>query len=142
MTLLKRIPAGCLSTIPAYRTDWAARWLSDMRLPATGSPGADHKWTQVALHHALSENGETDWVQDADPILTRRSFAWVSMEVRAPAALFDGPDLKLWFAGNTLPEDFLAEVRSTGRTAKFGIGYMAADRDRYDRVPKKRPSGK
>jgi len=70
-------------------------------------------------------------VQDADPILTRRSLAWATMEVRSPAPLFDGKALKLWFAGNTPPADFIAEVRSTGKTAKFGIGVMATESTRY-----------
>jgi hypothetical protein len=96
------------------------------------APKAEHKWTQVAIHHAMSEDGEIHWSQDAERIFTRRSFDWLSMEVRAPCALFDGTTLKLWFAGNAQIQDFLPDVRSTGRTAKFGIGYATTKTRHYD----------
>ena len=96
------------------------------------APKAEHTWTQVAIHHAMSEDGETHWVQDAKPIFTRRSFAWTSLEVRAPCALFDGTTLKLWFAGNAEVKDFLPDVRSAGRTSKFWIGYATTEIHHYD----------
>jgi hypothetical protein len=84
---------------------------------------AEHQWSQVALHHAVSEDGETHWIQDSQPIFTRKSFPWTSLEIRAPAALVDGGVLHLWYAGNAKVSEFLPEVRATGRTAKFGVGH-------------------
>jgi predicted GH43/DUF377 family glycosyl hydrolase len=87
------------------------------------SPHAEHQWTQVALHHAVSDDGETGWSQDPEVIFTNRSFGWTSLEIRSPTALFEGDVLHLWFAGNARVEELLPEVRRSGRTRKFGIGY-------------------
>lgn len=84
--------------------------------------GAEHAWTQVAIHHAVSDDGETDWVEDRKPIFTRRSFDWTSLEVRSPSPLFEGGVLHLWFAGNAHVAEFLPDVRKSGQTTKFGIG--------------------
>lgn len=84
---------------------------------------AKHVWTQVALHHAVSTNGRAGWIQDKAAIATRAQFPWLGMEVRAPSPLFDGTRLRLWFAGNAEPDAFINEVRTTGRTSLFGIGY-------------------
>jgi len=80
------------------------------------SAKAEHQWTQVAIHHTISPDGLTDWEQDADPIVTRLSFAWATMESRSPTALFDGDTIRLWFAGNNRPLDFLPEIRGQYRT--------------------------
>jgi hypothetical protein len=93
---------------------------------------AERKWTQVAIHHAVSENGETNWRQDSKAVFTRRSFAWASMEVRSPSPLFEDDTLHLWFAGNAEVEKFLSEVKQTTRTNKFGIGYAKTRADRWD----------
>lgn len=86
-------------------------------------PRAEHKWTQVALHHAVSDDGETAWAQDPEAVFTNRSFRWTSLEIRSPTALFEGDVLHLWFAGNAKVEEFLPEIKQTGRTMKFGIGH-------------------
>jgi hypothetical protein len=96
---------------------------------------AERKWTQVALHHAVSDDGETNWSQDRAALLTRRSLGWTSLEVRSPTALFEGDTLRLWFAGNAQVEEFLPEVRKTGRTAKFGIGH-ATRKAAHDDLPR------
>jgi predicted GH43/DUF377 family glycosyl hydrolase len=82
-----------------------------------------HAWSQVALHHAVSADGRTKWVQDKEAITTRDRARWTGLEVRAPAPLFEGNRLRLWFAGNANPNEFIETVRSTGRTDLFGIGY-------------------
>ena len=64
------------------------------------NPNAERKWSQVALHHAVSDDGETGWTQDPKAIFTNRSFGWTSLEIRSPTALFEGDVLHLWFAGN------------------------------------------
>jgi predicted GH43/DUF377 family glycosyl hydrolase len=79
------------------------------------------EWTQVALHHAVSADGETGWSQDTNPIFTRHTFDWTEREIRSPAVLFDGSLLKLWFAG----DDVIA-------TQKLGIGYATADVNIYE----------
>jgi len=84
---------------------------------------AAHKWTQVALHHAVSSDGRTGWVQDGEAITTRARADWTGLEVRAPSPLFEGGRLRLWFAGNANPDRFVADVRATRRTGLFGIGY-------------------
>jgi len=88
-------------------------------------PAAERKWTQVALHHASSPDGEGAWVEDAKPIFTRRSFPWTAMEIRSPAPIVDDQTLYLYFAGNDFPAAFIPEVRLAGRTERFGIGRAA-----------------
>jgi predicted GH43/DUF377 family glycosyl hydrolase len=88
---------------------------------------AEPKWTQVALHHAVSSDGETNWRQDSKPIFTRRSFDWTSLEIRSPTPLFEGNVLRLWFAGHAEIDEIAQDVKRTGRTRKFGIGYATTD---------------
>jgi predicted GH43/DUF377 family glycosyl hydrolase len=80
-------------------------------------------WTQVALHHAVSPDGRTHWLQDREAIVARRHARWTGLEVRAPSPLFDGNRLRLWFAGNADPKEFIQAVQDTRRTDLFGIGY-------------------
>lgn len=96
-------------------------------------PHAERKWTQVALHHAVSDDGETNWVQDSRAIFTTRSFGWTSLEIRSPTALFEGDALHLWFAGNARVDEFLPEVKQTARTRKFGIGHATRRAGEEDR---------
>ena len=65
------------------------------------SAKSERKWTQVAIHHAVSPDGVGDWKQDADPLLTRRSFLWATMEVRSPTALFEGTTIRLSLPATT-----------------------------------------
>jgi len=65
----------------------------------------------------------------------RRGSLWRGQADLHPAALFDGTTLRLWFAGNAQPQDFLSDVRSKGRTAKFGVGYATTDIHHYDGRP-------
>jgi len=60
-------------------------------------------WTQEALHHAYSADGLTGWIQDAAPIRRLTDFTWTKREIRAPAAFLDGTTLRLYFAGDDLP---------------------------------------
>lgn len=84
---------------------------------------AEHKWVQVALHHAASSVGRGGWTQDPKAIVRLGQARWLGMEVRAPAPLFDGTRLRLWFAGNADPSEFIETVQKTGRSDLFGIGY-------------------
>lgn len=63
-------------------------------------------WTQLRLHHAVSADGETGWVQDTRPLLKRESLAWTAREIRAPSPLDDNGTLRLYFAGDDFPGDY------------------------------------
>jgi predicted GH43/DUF377 family glycosyl hydrolase len=75
-------------------------------------------WTQVALHHAVSENGIDGWVEDAQSIFVYTDFSWTQREIRAPHVIIKGTDAMMWFAG----DDFLARQIS-------GIGLATAGLD-------------
>ena len=90
------------------------------------------QWSQVALHHAVSDDGENDFREDQAPIFTRRDFEWAAGQILAPTALFDGGTVKLWFHGHARPGAFMAKAIATGKTRKFGIGYATMDASRYD----------
>ncbi len=57
-------------------------------------------WKQVALHHAVSTDGETGWLQDSAPLLERKDYSWTADEIRSPMALEYNNDLYLYFAGH------------------------------------------
>jgi predicted GH43/DUF377 family glycosyl hydrolase len=65
--------------------------------------GVSNGWTQEALHHASSADGLSGWAQDPAPIRTLTDFAWTEREIRSPAAFLDGTTLRLYFAGDDLP---------------------------------------
>jgi predicted GH43/DUF377 family glycosyl hydrolase len=78
-------------------------------------------WIQVALHHAVSENGVDGWVEDTRSIFVYTDFSWTQREIRAPHVIIDGTDVMMWFAG----DDFLARPVS-------GIGLATAHIDILD----------
>jgi len=63
----------------------------------------NNTWTQEALHHAYSADGLTGWSQDAAPLRRLSDFTWTAREIRSPAAFLDGTTLRLYFAGDNLP---------------------------------------
>jgi hypothetical protein len=63
----------------------------------------NNSWTQEALHHASSADGLTGWAQDAAPIRRLTDFAWTAREIRSPGTFLDGTTLRLYFAGDDLP---------------------------------------
>ncbi len=75
-------------------------------------------WIQVALHHAVSENGVDGWVEDTRSIFVYTDFSWTQREMRAPHVIVDGADVFMWFAG----DDFMARTAS-------GIGLATSDID-------------
>ena len=58
------------------------------------------EWTQRTIHHAVSEDGQTNWTTQTTSIHKREDFLWTEAEIRAPATLLVGSDLKLYFAGH------------------------------------------
>ena len=69
----------------------------------------DSPWTQVKLHHAVSNDGESAWTQDGAPLFSREDFSWTAAEIRSPSALVRGDQMHLYFAGHVMtPEINLA----------------------------------
>ncbi|PKL16571.1 MAG: hypothetical protein CVV49_15550 [Spirochaetae bacterium HGW-Spirochaetae-5] len=59
-------------------------------------------WTQVAIHHAYSSEGETGWIHDSAPLLEQSNYSWTASEIRSPSALEYNNNLYLYFAGHYL----------------------------------------
>jgi len=57
-------------------------------------------WKQLRIHHASSETGDGQWLQDSSSHFSQNQFPWISNEVRAPTVLLDGTSLSMWFAGD------------------------------------------
>lgn len=89
--------------------------------------GAEREWHQVALHHAVSPDGETNFIQDSAPIFARSSFGWTSGEIRSPSVLLDDDVLKLWFAGNVAISDLAPLIRRGMKGKEFGIGFASIE---------------
>ncbi len=69
----------------------------------------DAPWTQAKLHHAVSNDGESNWIQDRAPLLGREDYSWTTAEIRSPSALVQGNQMYLYFAGHVMtPEINLA----------------------------------
>jgi len=60
---------------------------------------AEDPFLQTKIHHAVSDDGITNFVQDAQEIFDRSMFAFTSTEIISPSPLLDGTQLKLYFAG-------------------------------------------
>jgi predicted GH43/DUF377 family glycosyl hydrolase len=73
-------------------------------------PDGSH-WQQIRLHHAVSADGKSGFVQDSAPLASAGDFPWAKDEIRSPDALIDGKTLRLYFAGHELdgtPPDHFA----------------------------------
>lgn len=92
----------------------------------------DPQWQQVALHHAVSADGERDFRQDPEPILSRAHLDFPSGEVGGPFVIFEGDQAKMWFLGHAGAKGFLPEMLSTGKTSKFGIRLATTDAARFN----------
>ncbi len=57
-------------------------------------------WTQVKIHHAVSSDGESGWIQDSGALLQRSDYYWTESEIRSPSVLVYGGNLYLYFAGH------------------------------------------
>ena len=81
---------------------------------------SDGSWKQVALHHAYSRDGISNWVQDAKPIFVRSEFIWTRDEIRSPSVVVENDSIvKMWFAGHFLTNTLDGNY--------FGIGFANAD---------------
>ena len=85
--------------------------------------GGNPEWMQVALQHAVSEDGETNFVQDDKPLLVREDFHFTSGEILGPAALVDGDRVRIWFSGHVTYGELLPFVIRGYKGNEFGIGH-------------------
>lgn len=91
-------------------------------LQGTGSDIA-----QVALHHAVSDDGVGGWRQDPNVIFTRETHAWTrGGGVIGPTVLFEDGKVRMWFAGHTDKNNFGALYFGGFKGPAFGIGYAEA----------------
>jgi hypothetical protein len=74
------------------------------------------EWKQVALHHAYSEDGLNEFIEDAEPIFEKEDFAWTQREIRCPAVITEDNKFMMWFGGD--------DIFSSG---KWGIGYAESN---------------
>ncbi len=100
---------------------------------AINRPGGDPEWQQVALHHAVSADGETGWVQDDKPLLTRDDFPWTGGEIRSPSILVENGTIRMWFAGHGSRPQLGQMIGRGFKGGEFGIGY--ASRPATDLMP-------
>jgi len=61
---------------------------------------AEDPFVQTKIHHAVSDDGISNFVQDNQEIFDRNMFAITSSEINGPSPLLDGTQLKLYFAGS------------------------------------------
>lgn len=94
-------------------------------------PKANPDWYQVALSHAVSDDGESGWTQDKTPIYTRASFKWTAGGIIGPSVLFEDGKCKMWFAGHVSQADFATLPLSGWKGNQFGIGFASTDASKY-----------
>ena len=72
--------------------------------PAVGIRGGSSSWPRERRPAgALSADGLTGWTQDPGPLRRLADFTWTKREIRSVAALLDDTTLRLYFAGDDLP---------------------------------------
>lgn len=74
---------------------------------------------RVAIHHASSTDGETNWKQNSTAVFTRDMFTWAKREIREPSVVVLQNEVHLWFGGDDL---------ITGNSF-WGIGLATANTD-------------
>lgn len=89
----------------------------------TYSQNQDPNWQQVALHHAVSTDRGSVFVQDDAPMFTRKDFDWTRGEILAPSALMEDGKIRLWFSGHVRIKDFRPMIIRGIKGREFGIGY-------------------
>ena len=88
---------------------------------------ANPSWQQIAIHHAVSNDGENDFKQDDAPLLTRDDFPWANGEVVGPTALYEDGKVKLWFAGHKKNSELMPLILNNFKGNEFGINYVEFD---------------
>lgn len=90
---------------------------------SSDAPDPDYleDWLQVALFHAWSPDGRTQWQRDSDFLHTRGELPWTQREIRSVSPLLDGDQLRLWYAGDEV-YSLNAEGEPVWSLEKWGIG--------------------
>jgi hypothetical protein len=81
---------------------------------------------QVALHHAVSDNGVSGWRQDPRPIFVRSDFDWTEGGIISPSVIIENGKVRMWFAGHMSKFSFLKLALGGWKGRQFGIGYAEA----------------
>jgi len=89
---------------------------------------------QVALHHSVSDDGETAWRQDPKPIFQRSDFDWTEGGIISPTVLIEDGKVKMWFAGHMSKLSFVKLMLSGWKGRQFGIGYAETPLDSLARA--------
>lgn len=88
--------------------------------------GGDPEWKQVAIHHATSRTGTSNFAEDSRPVLNRESASWAGGEILAPSVMIDGQTVKLWFGGHVPNADLAPLINRNISGPEFGIGLAEA----------------
>lgn len=92
--------------------------------------GRDPEWQQIGLHHAVSADGESGFVQDNKPLMTRNDYSWTSGEMLAPSVLMEGDKVNLWFSGHVSHSELAPLINRGFKGPEFGIGYASMTVDK------------
>lgn len=84
--------------------------------------GANPEWQQVAIHHAVSSDGISGFIEDSAPIVTRDSTQWATGEVLAPGPIIEGNRVLVWFGGHVPVSDLRPLIKRNFSGPEFGIG--------------------
>lgn len=74
------------------------------------------KWEMINIHHASSNDGETNWTQDSDFIFTKNDFSWIGGGIHSPSPYLKDDKLMLFYTGH--------DIYNSG---SFGIGVATCD---------------
>lgn len=85
------------------------------------------QWQQLAIHHAVSDDGIAAFREDALPMLTRSDFPWTSGEIISPTMVISDNKVRLWFAGHVNYDGLAGFIRNGMQGPEVGIGYAEMD---------------
>lgn len=81
------------------------------------------QWHQVALDHAVSDDGITNFREDDLPVLTRNDFSWTSGEMIGPSMIISDDKVKLWWSGHVNYTELATFIINGMKGPEVGIGY-------------------
>ena len=90
------------------------------------------EWKQVALHDAVSSDGER-FTQARMALSNRGQASWTSSEIRSPSVLFEGDKVRMWFAGHGDVRSLIRALQRGQTSDQFGIGLAETDTSLLDR---------
>lgn len=94
------------------------------------------EWQQIGLHHAVSSDGETNFIQDENPLMTRKDYVWTSGEMLGPSVIIDEGKVKLWFSGHVSYSELAPLINRGFRGKEFGIGYVSMNINKFINIGK------